>query len=57
MRGEHNIHLKLILEALENERLYVNQKKCMFGQPKIDYLGHVISGLGVSADPSNEEGY
>ncbi|KAL5564072.1 hypothetical protein UlMin_033819 [Ulmus minor] len=28
---EHNIHLKLILEALEKERLYVNQKKCMFG--------------------------
>ncbi|KAL5552261.1 hypothetical protein UlMin_002437 [Ulmus minor] len=49
---EHNIHLKLILKVLENERLYVNQKKCMFGQPRIDYLGHVISGLGVSADPS-----
>ncbi|KAL5555888.1 hypothetical protein UlMin_038124 [Ulmus minor] len=49
---EHNIHLKLILEVLENERLYVNQKKCMFRQPRIDYLGHVISGLGVSADLS-----
>ncbi|KAL5572824.1 hypothetical protein UlMin_022421 [Ulmus minor] len=39
-------------QSLTNERLYVNQKKCMFGQPRIDYLGHVISGLGVSADPS-----
>lgn len=26
--------------------------KCAFVQRRIGYLGHVISGLGVAADPS-----
>ena len=49
---EHYTHLSLVLSVLEKERLFANQKKRIFGQSQIDYLGHVISGLGVLADSS-----
>lgn len=32
-----------------------NFSKCLFYQSKIHYLGHVISGEGISMDPANFE--
>ena len=31
--------------------VYVKKSKCVFGSMIIDYLGHIISGLGVEMDP------
>lgn len=28
----------------------VNAKKCCFGMAQLEYLGHIISGQGISAD-------
>ncbi|XP_062108727.1 uncharacterized protein LOC133819478 [Humulus lupulus] len=50
--AEHTHHLSLVLERLQQHTLYANQKKCLFAQKQVEYLGHVISGHGVAADPS-----
>ncbi|KFK40399.1 hypothetical protein AALP_AA3G368400 [Arabis alpina] len=48
--AEHQEHLRTVLGVLEHHQLYANQKKCYFGCESVEYLGHVISGEGVSAD-------
>ncbi|KFK28310.1 hypothetical protein AALP_AA8G499800 [Arabis alpina] len=49
---EHQEHLRVVLQILFQQQLFANKKKCQFGSSSIEYLGHVISGEGVSADPS-----
>ena len=48
---EHLVHLTMIFDTLLQNQLYVNRSKCLFGQQKVDYLGHIISSNGVSIDP------
>lgn len=48
----HLLHLRLVLQRLRENHLSVKQSKCAFCQTNIEYLGHIISGQGVSADPS-----
>ena len=52
---QHGEHLKRVLELLQQHQLFVNGKKCCFGQSELEYLGHIISGTGVSADPKKVE--
>lgn len=49
-RDDHAAHVALVLQALQDNNLVANFKKCAFGREKIDYLGHVISAEGVAAD-------
>ena len=51
-REVHKAHLQQIFEALRVNKLYVNKKKCCFEQNQLEYLGHIISGEGVAADPN-----
>ena len=49
---EHHLeHLRIVLELLQQHRLYAKRSKCVFGCPEVEYLGHIISSQGVSADP------
>ncbi|XP_074336881.1 uncharacterized protein LOC141674053 [Apium graveolens] len=48
-------HLRIALEILRNERLYVNFFKCKFWLREIQFLGHVISIEGIKVDPAKSE--
>ncbi|MCO5586416.1 hypothetical protein L7F22_040356 [Adiantum nelumboides] len=47
---KHKEHLKVIFQALRDNKLYVNQKKSEFFLQEIQYLGHIISILDWLAD-------
>ncbi|CAM8910725.1 unnamed protein product [Rhodiola kirilowii] len=53
--ADHLKHLQLVLEELQQQEVFANYKKCMFGQSSMEYLGHIVSGQGVEADPSKIE--
>lgn len=48
---ERVAHLRMVLNVLNQHKLYANAKKCSFGQRTLEYLGHIISSQGVAADP------
>jgi len=48
-------HVKLLAEVfaiLEKHQFYIKRSKCVFAQPAVEYLGHVISAEGVATDPT-----
>lgn len=47
----HLQHLRVVLSLLLQHQLYAKRSKCVFGISAVEYLGHIISGQGVSADP------
>ncbi|KAJ7980561.1 Ty3/gypsy retrotransposon protein [Quillaja saponaria] len=52
---QHVQHLQNTFEILEKHRLFVKKPKCSFGENEVEYLGHIISGNGVAADPKKIE--
>jgi hypothetical protein len=48
---EHLDHLHTVLYLLRNHQLKAKLSKCLFGQPQVEYLGHIISAQGVQTDP------
>lgn len=49
---EHLQHLKNVMSLLSEHQWNVKMSKCAFAQRQVGYLGHIISGAGVSIDPS-----
>ena len=50
--GEHLEHLRAILQAFRHARLYAKLSKCKFALTEVPFLGHIVSGSGISPDPS-----
>jgi hypothetical protein len=48
----HEGHLHLVLQKLQDHKLYAKLSKCEFWQKQNAFLGHVISKGGISMDPS-----
>jgi hypothetical protein len=51
-KEEHEEHLRLALQKLRENRLYVKLNKCEFWIKQVAFLGHIISNGGISVDPS-----
>jgi hypothetical protein len=45
---EHEEHLRLALQKLQENRLYAKLSKCEFWMKQVAFLGHVISKGGIS---------
>ena len=52
---EHEDHLRIVLQALREHRLYAKFSKCEFRLTEVRFLGHVISASGVSVNPEKVE--
>jgi hypothetical protein len=50
--AEHTKHLRMVLDILRDAKLTVAIHKCKFYQEEVLFLGHIISGTGVKADPA-----
>lgn len=48
---EHLQHLGFVLEVLKKDEFYANKKKCNSARTQVEYMGHIISDLGVEVDP------
>ncbi|XP_028079284.1 uncharacterized protein LOC114281045 [Camellia sinensis] len=46
----HDNHLQLILQTLQDKKLYAKLKKCEFWLHEVVFLGHVINKEGVFVD-------
>jgi hypothetical protein len=55
MMEDHEEHLILILQCLQEKQLYGKLSKCLFYQSKIHYLGHVIFDEGIIVVPARDE--
>ena len=50
-QDSHHQHLRQVLKALRQEKLYAHPKKCSFFTSKVTFLSFIVSEQGVSADP------
>ncbi|WVY91553.1 hypothetical protein V8G54_037067 [Vigna mungo] len=48
--SSHLQHLEVVLQLLQHHHLFAKLSKCHFGLEEIDYLGHTLSGNGVTMD-------
>ena len=56
-KGEHEYHLKTILQTLREHRFYAKFSKCEFWLDQVTFLGHVVSQEGIMVDPTKGGSY
>ena len=48
---EHIERLRAVLKRLQAANLTLKTKKCCFLQQEVEFLGHIVSGTGISPNP------
>ncbi|GFR99768.1 Pol polyprotein [Elysia marginata] len=51
----HDDRVRIVLQRLQKAGLTLNEK-CAFSKPSVRFLGHIIDGQGIHADPEKVEG-
>ena len=51
-QGEHDMHVRQVLERFHEYGLYAKLEKCTFDQDHVEFLGYMVSEEGISMDPS-----
>lgn len=52
---EHEDHLRILFERLQQYGVVINPAKCVFGQPEVEFLGFMVSGEGTRPLPARVE--
>ena len=52
---EHENHLRLVLQLLQEKKLYAKLKKCELWLDSVAFLRHVVSKDGITVDPKKVE--
>ena len=52
---EHQKHLELVIERLQQAELYANPTKCEFFKTELEYLGFIVNRTGLRMDPARIE--
>lgn len=52
---EHLEHVKLVLEILKENSLYISPKKCEFFKEEVEFLGLLAGKRGIRVDPAKIE--
>ena len=52
---DHEEHLRIVLQTLREHSLYAKFSKCEFWLSRVAFLGHIVSGEGISVDPAKIE--
>ncbi|XP_015948301.1 uncharacterized mitochondrial protein AtMg00860-like [Arachis duranensis] len=50
--ASHALYLQQVFQILMENRLVLNEKKSTFAVSSVEYLSHIVSAQGVSADPN-----
>ncbi|XP_070042872.1 uncharacterized protein [Nicotiana tomentosiformis] len=53
--GEHERHLRVVLQSLREQTLYAKFSKCEFWLDSVAFLGNVVSCKGIKVDPRKIE--
>ncbi|UYV82532.1 hypothetical protein LAZ67_21002703, partial [Cordylochernes scorpioides] len=51
----HDRILRLVLRKLKEAKVTLNKAKCVFGVPRINFLGHILVEDGIRPDPAKIE--
>ncbi|GJW65242.1 putative reverse transcriptase domain-containing protein [Tanacetum coccineum] len=54
-KEEHEVYLKMVLELLKKEKLFVKFSKCEFWLQEVHFLGHVVNSNRIHVDPGKIE--
>ena len=49
--SDHKNHLQMVLQRLRDHKLFGKMAKCEFGKAKMEFLGHIVNGNGISVEP------